>query len=140
MTDTLKITFNSQHRIAICRPVGPLTAQHTQQLLDFLLGFEETHLKPFNRLLDLTQVTEISLSSADIRAYALARWEATADLPAFRTAIIAPGSTMTVGLLYASLMEGSKIRVSTFANTSSAVADWLGVPEEIVQSEPAHHK
>jgi hypothetical protein len=108
-------------------------------LLDFLLPFEQTHLEPFNRLLDLTGVTQIYLTGADIHTYANARREATARLPASRTAIIAHDSTETVGQLYGILMKGSKIQVRTFENASSA-ADWLGVPETIVRSEPVHHE
>jgi hypothetical protein len=77
MSDPLTIRFNAQHRLASCRPVGALSLKHTKQLLDFLLGFEQTHREAFNRLLDLTHVTDVLLRSADIRNYARARLEAT---------------------------------------------------------------
>src|SRR5262245_17530971 len=123
----LKVAFNEEYRLAICRPVGIVRAEYVGQLLNFLLAFEDSNPHPFNRLLDLTGVTEIQLKSVAIYDYARARRKATAHLPPFRTAIIAPELAETVAVIYATLMKGSKIEVEIFRDASSA-AHWLAVP------------
>ena len=133
MDNPLKIDFNPDYRLAICRPVGLLGAQHAAQLLNFLFGFERDNPEPFNRLFDMTLITEIQLSSAVIYYYARARREATVHLPPFRTAIIACApSEEEVAATYATLMKGSKIEVGIFRDAGSA-ARWLSVPEAATQ-------
>jgi hypothetical protein len=137
MDNPLKIDFNPTYRLAIFRPVGLFGAQHLGQVLNFLIPLESSNPVPFNRLLDLTLVTEIRISGPAIYEFARARREATAHLPPFRTAIIAADSSAEeVALVYATLMEGSKIQVGIFPDASSA-ADWLCVPEAVFQSEVA---
>jgi len=136
MYEPLKIDFNSVHRLAICRPRGPIDHEFAKQLLNFLLALEEASSEPFNRLLDMTLVTDVQLNSAAIYAYADARRKATAHLPPFRSAIIAPGpDAESAALLYASLMEGSKIKVGVFRAAESA-AHWLDVPCQVINSHP----
>jgi len=140
MYEALKIDFNSMHRLAICRPRGPIDHEFAKQLLNFLLALEEASSEPFDRLLDMTLVTEVSLNSAAIYAYADARRKATAHLSQFCTAIIAADpDAESAALLYASLMEGSKIKVGVFHATEPA-AHWLDVPLEIVDSHTVHEE
>jgi hypothetical protein len=140
MDNPLKIDFNPTYRLAICRPAGLFGAEHIAQLLNFLFAWEASGPPPFNRLLDLTRVTEIQVSGAAIYEYARARREATANLPPFRTAIIASDPLgEELALIYATLMEGSKIQVGIFRDAISA-ADWLCVPEAVFQSEIAKRK
>jgi hypothetical protein len=136
MDNALEIDFDRIYRLAICRPVGLFGAEHLRQLLNFLLTCETSGPPVFNRLLDLTRVTEVRLSSGAIYEYARARREATAHLPPFRTAIIAADQSAAedIALVYATLMEGSKIQVGIFRDMSSA-ADWLCVPEAVIQPE-----
>ena len=133
MYDALKFDLDSQHRLAICRPAGALDENFTGQLLRFLLALEELTSDPFDRVLDLSRVTEVSLNSAAVHAYAEARRQATVHLAPFRTAIIADCSGLeSAAKLYAVLVEGSKISVEIFRDASSA-AEWLAVPVENVQ-------
>jgi len=98
---------------------------------------EELTSDPFDRVLDLSRVTDISLNSASVRAYADARREATAHLAAFRTAIIAHGpGTESAAKLYAVLCKDSQIRVEVFRDASSAAA-WLAVPVESIHRQAA---
>ena len=137
--DPLNIRFNPEHRLAICQPVGFPGADHVGQLLNFLLSLEDCN-STFDRLLDLTQVTDIQINSAVIYEYAWARRNATACLPPFRTAIIAPDSAAEeIAAIYATLMEGSQIKVGVFQDAKS-VPEWLGVSEEVLQSELRHHE
>jgi len=135
MDHPLKIDFDPTYRLAICRPVGLFGDDHVEQLLSYLLALEDSNPSPFNRLLDLTRVTEIRLSSPTISGYAKARQQATTNLPPFRTAIIAPDpGAEELALTYAKMMDGSKIQVGIFPDTNSA-ADWLCVPEAAVHSK-----
>jgi hypothetical protein len=140
MDNPLNIDFDRTYRLAIFRPVGLFGAEHLGQVLNFLIPLETSNQEPFNRLLDLTLVTEIRISGPAIYEFARARREATAHLPPFRTAIIATDpSAEEVALLYATLMQGSKIQVGIFRDTSSA-ADWVCVPESVIQSDMAKQK
>jgi hypothetical protein len=136
MYDALNIDFNYTHRLGICRPRGIIDEYFTFQLLNFLFALEEVS-KPFNRLLDLNLVTDILLTTSEIQQYADARRQATAHLPPFRTAIIAPGpEAAALAHLYAVLIKDSTIDVGIFPNASLA-AQWLHVPEEVLHSRPA---
>jgi hypothetical protein len=140
MDNPLKIELERTYRLAICRPVGFFGPEHAGQLLNFLFAFESSEPEKFNRLLDLSQVTELRMSDSIIYEFAAARREATANLPPFRTAIIAADpSAEDVAMAYATLMEGSKIQVGIFRDASSA-ADWLCVPESVAHSEGATQK
>jgi hypothetical protein len=131
MDNALNFEFKSEHRLAICRPRGRLDAHFPSQLLKFLSTQEGLPSEPFNRVLDLTLVTDVQLSSTEIWAYANARRDATAHLSPVRTAIITNDTAETVALVYATLMKDSKIEVRVFDDSISA-ADWLGVPRESV--------
>jgi hypothetical protein len=133
MYDALNIDFNCEHRLGISRPQGPLNEYFCRQLLNFLLALEEV-AEPFDRVLDLTLVTGVPLDNAAIREYANARRHATANLPRFRTAIIAPSpEAEALARLYATLMHDSRIEVVLFPNAISA-ARWLGVPENAISN------
>jgi hypothetical protein len=133
MYEALNVDFNYKHRLAICRPRTIIDEYFIFQVLNFLLALEEVS-KPFNRLLDLTLVTDIPLTTREIQQYAEARRRATAHLPNLRTAIIAPGpEAEALARLYAMLMKDSTIEVGIFADASSA-AKWLGVLEEELRS------
>jgi len=134
MYDSLNINFNSKHRLAICRPRGIIDGYFTTQLLNFLLAVEEV-CDPFNRVLDLTLAAEIPLTTSEIQDYADARRQATAHLPQFSTAIIAPRpDAEATARIFAALMKDSKIEVDIFPNATSA-AEWLHVPEELIRSQ-----
>src|SRR5215475_14534413 len=135
MDNQLKIDFNPTYRLAIFRPAGLFGAAHVEKILNFLIPLENFSPVPFNRLLDLTLATVIRLSDAAMYEFARVRRETTAHLSPFRTAIIATApSAQEVALIYAKLMEGSKVQVGVFRGAGSA-ADWLCVPETIIQSE-----
>ena len=107
-------------------------------MLNFLIPLERSNPEPFNRLLDLTLVNEFELSNTVIPLYAMARQDSTKHLPPFRTAIITSDKSAEIAaLLYATLMNGSKIEVRVFDNASLA-AVWLGVPEKALHSEVVH--
>jgi hypothetical protein len=88
MYEALRIDFNYKHRLGICRPRGIIDEYFAFQLLNFLLALEEVS-QPFDRLPDLTLVTDITLTTREIQQYADARRQATAHRPPFRSAIIA---------------------------------------------------
>jgi hypothetical protein len=140
MDHRLKIDFDRAYRLAVCRPVELLGSEQLGQVLDFLLAFEDRNPEPFDRLLDLTEVTDIQVSRPAISEYASARRKATAKLPPFRTAIIARDpAAAEFARVYAWLMEGSKIQVGICRDTKSA-AVWLGMPEAVIRSEIAKQK
>src|SRR5262245_24729421 len=131
--DALKVEFKPEHRLVICRPEGIVDEFFTIQLLNFLLALEEV-AEPFNRVLDLTQATDIPLTNKMIQEYAEARRKHTDHLAPFRTAIIGPRPEVeAVARLYASTVAGSKIGVGVFPDVDSA-AQWLNLPDEVLLS------
>jgi hypothetical protein len=132
MDASLHVEYFAEHRLAVCRPVAPLTEEAIDQLLDFILGLEARTPESFNRLLDLALVNDFPFQSAVIYRYAALRREAIADLPPCRTAIIAPNpQAETVAKIYESLMHGSNITVGVFGDAKAA-ANWLEAPLHIV--------
>jgi hypothetical protein len=137
MYDRLNIGYNPEHQLATCRPKGLIDGKFTGLLLDFLLAVEEDPSQhPFNRLLDLSAIDGVFLTEREVADYSTARRGATAQLPPFRTAIVAPGPLANaMGRIYEIFMQGSKIEVSVFWEPRPA-ADWLGVPIDVVAVKP----
>ena len=139
MDTTFHIDYVPEHSLSVYRPIGALTGEHSTELFYFLLGAEAVAPAPFNRLVDLSGVTEFPLESSLIHAFASVRAKAVAHLPRVRTAILAPSfDGEIVARLYASLMYKSQISVEVFRDASSAAA-WLGVPDSVVQTPVMHH-
>ena len=125
--------FLGEYRLAVCRPEGRLDADLAAWLLGFVLGLEDADPEPFDRLLDLTAVSEIRLSGGDLYRIAQARHTATEGRPAFRTAILAATPlAYGTGRIYEALLAGSAIRVGVFRDADGA-AEWLGVPRSVVE-------
>ena len=114
------------------RNVEPAALVHSIQAIKARLVEHDKPSRPFNRVLDLSGVHEVTLESSEIHDYARSRTGAAASLPSFRTAIIAPhNEVLSLALLYATLMENSQIEVRLFENPASAAA-WLEVPVSAV--------
>jgi hypothetical protein len=135
MFEALKIHIDAEHRLAICRPEGLLDAKLARQLMLFLMALEEFRWEPINRLLDLTAIDQVWLTSRQLFDISGARRAAAANLSHFRTAIIAP-EPLAFGMarMYETLMHRSNNEVSVFWEPASAAA-WLGVPEKAVQPD-----
>src|SRR3954470_8221201 len=86
-----QIAFDAVHRLAVTRPAGQLDAPLAARLLDFVLALEEVEVEPFDRLLDLTAITEIRLSGPELYRIARIRRAACEGGRPFRTAVLAPG-------------------------------------------------
>ena len=138
MYEGLNVHFNSAFNLAFSRPAKVLGHNYANQLVDFLIAREEKETRPFNRVLDLSDVQEVTLSSAEIHRYVKARLEATASLPPFCTAIIAPNTqVLSLALLYSALMRDSQIEVKIFDDAASA-AKWLQVPISALNGPISH--
>jgi hypothetical protein len=138
MFDALKIHIDAEHRLAICRPEGLLDAKLARQLMLFLMAMEESQLEPLNRLLDLTAIDQVWLTSQQVFDMSGARRAAAANLSRFRTAIIAPDPlAFGTARMYETLMHRSNNEVGVFWDPASA-AVWLGVPDNVVHPEPLH--
>src|SRR5690349_9781128 len=106
------IEFDPAHRLAVCRPTGQLNADLAARLLDFVLALEGAEAEPFDRLLDLTTITEVRLSGPELYRIARVRRDACAGRPPFRTAFLAPGPlAYATGKLYEELVAGCAVVV-----------------------------
>ena len=138
-TTSFHVDYLAEHRLAVWRPVGVLTQERVAQLLEFMLALEARSSESFNRLLDLTFITEFPFPTTVIYQYAARRRESVDDLAPCRTAIIAPGSDAhRVAIIYQALMHGSPISVEVFRNPEAA-ARWLSVPQGVVEPQLAGH-
>jgi hypothetical protein len=130
-----EIAFSAAHRLAVCRPAGQLDADLAARLLDFILAMEEVEPEPFDRLLDLTAITEIRLSGPALYRIAQVRRAACAGRHPFRTAFLAPGPlAYATGKLYEELVAGCAVIVSVHRD-ANGVAAWLGVPRSVILSD-----
>jgi hypothetical protein len=137
MTDPLRLTFDDERRLAVCRPHGRLDADLAARLLTFLLALEAAEPDPFDRLLDLTAVERIRLTADEMYHIARTRRAATVGRRPFRTAILAPTIlTYGIGRMYEVLMEGSAVEVGVFRDAGGA-ATWLGVSRSVVDPPAA---
>ncbi len=139
MDTSLQTYYLREHHLAVCRPVGAATEDRATHLLYFLFGAEGATPESFNRLVDLRFVTDFTIQSAVIHGFASIRREEVERLSPARTAIIAPNpEAEEVARIFAALMKGTKISVRIFGDARSAT-DWLGVPEQVLEPETAHH-
>jgi hypothetical protein len=127
------IIFLDQYRLAIARPRGLFDAPRLQQLLAALRALERVETRPFDRLLDLSLIANVRISTDELFEIAQARRRETLDRAAYRVAILAP-DPLCFGLarMYGLMLENSPVRVHVCGSPDSA-ADWLQVPVEIVQ-------
>lgn len=134
------VQFYEDARLFVWRPRGVLNEAAISKVLSALEDLEAKLPEPFNRFSDTLGADEVELNFKYIIQVSLHRRLAYAGRPAVKSAILATDSTMIhYGKVHALLTQGSPINVRVFQDREE-VAQWLGVPIELLAAEPSGEK
>ena len=124
--------YHALWRLMTWQPHGILDDALLDEMADFTETQELITELPFNRFVDLSQLTQIRLQIGHIFTYAHRRREVHAGLVPVKTAIFCDKVVgFGIARMYETLMEGSSIHVCAFRERAAA-ALWLGVPVEVL--------
>jgi hypothetical protein len=128
--------YHAPWQLMTWRPSGTFDDDLLDRVIDFVELEERSLEVSFNRLADLSALTEIRLKIGHVFKIAEHRSEALAGRGPVKTAIYAP-SVVGFGMarMYEHLLEGSPITVRPFRELAAA-AEWLEVPEAILHADP----
>lgn len=121
--------YYTQLRLMAWHPQGVLNEAGLKDAVDFMESEEQSSRVPFNRFINLDDVTELRLRFGDTLDASERRRASYSGAPV-KTAIVC-SRPVGFGLarMYATLMEGSRIEAQVFRERAPA-AEWLGVPLE----------
>jgi hypothetical protein len=128
------------HRLVAWQPQGTLDDALLDQIAEWLFVIEKVAL-PFERYVDLSRLTDISVRTRHVFHFAEKRKEQFAGIEPVRSAVFCDDWVgFGIAQLYESLMENAPIQVRAF-NDRSKAAEWLGVPVDVLslKDEPASH-
>ena len=92
---------------------------------------------PFNRFCDTAGVDQIAVNYDYVISVSLYRRFAYADRPPIKSAILAIDPTLVhVAQVHRLITQDSSIEVRVFADDRPAIAQWLGVPLNLLAAEP----
>jgi hypothetical protein len=134
------LRFYTAHRLVAWQPLDVLDDRLLDDIVAWILIIEKTST-PFNRFIDFSRLTKISVHIDHVFEVAQERAETFAGATPVRTAIYCNALVgFGIARLYESLMEGTPIKVSAFRDLPSA-AEWLSVPAAILtlSDDPASH-
>ena len=126
------------HQLVTWQPQGILDDLMLDQIAEWLLNIEKVSL-PFNRFVDLSQLTAVAVRTRHVFEFSRKRAEQFAGVAPVRAALFcADWVGFGIALLYESLMENTPIKVHAFRDRAGA-AEWLEVPVDILtlKDEPA---
>ena len=134
------IEFYEDVRLLAWRPLGLVDKTSLNKIIT-VLGELETRLKePFNRFTDTVGADAVDLNFEYIISVSLYRRQVYANHPPIKSAILATDATLVhYGKVHAVLTHGSSINVRVFQNPNET-AKWLGVPVELLTSDPDRAK
>ena len=130
------VQFHAEQRLLVWRPLGLLDEKVVSDVVAALGQLEMELHEPFNRFLDTAGVSAVDINYEYVFTVALYRRFAYADRPPIKSAILATHPTLVdYGKLHALVTGGSSIDVRVFPDDRPAVAQWLGVPVELIAAD-----
>ena len=139
MLDSAKLTelfpharFHADWQLVTWHPLGVLTEEQADRMVEFLETQEPIAGHPFNRFTDMSGYTRIQMSLDHVVRLARRRQQAYRGAPVKSAFYAVRIISLTIARMYEELMRGSWIEVRTFQNCAAA-AKWLGVPPAILQ-------
>lgn len=113
------------------QPKGTLDDDILDQIAEWVVAIEKVIL-PFKRFVDLSQLTNVAITTRHLLAFAQKRAEQFAGTESVRTALFSDEwVAFGVARMYESLMENTPIKARAFRDRAKA-AEWLGVPADIL--------
>lgn len=135
-----EVQFYEDIHLFVWRPRGLLDEAAINKVLGCLEDLEGKLQAPFNRFADTLAAHEVELNFKYVIQVSLHRRLAYAGRPPVKSAILATDATaIHFGRLHALLTQGSPINVRVFQDRE-AVAQWLGIPIELLAAEPSAEK
>ena len=135
-----EVQFYEDVHLFVWRPRGVLDDAAINKVLASLEDLEGKLQAPFSRLSDTLAADEVELNFKYIIQVSLHRRLTYTGRPPVKSAILATDATaIHYGQLHAVLTQGSPIKVRVFQNREEA-AQWLGVPIELLATEPSGEK
>jgi hypothetical protein len=125
------LRYYPAERIVAWRPQGVLNDQLLDDIAQWICAIENVSL-PFNRVVDLSDLTRISLRIQHVFTFARKRANDSRGLKPVRCALFCDKVVgFGIARLYETLMANTTILARAFQERAAA-AEWLGVPEEIL--------
>jgi hypothetical protein len=122
------------HNLVAWQPQGILNDRLLDEIGEWVCHIERV-LLPFNRFVDLSRLTEVSVRTKHVFAFARKRAEQYAGVSPVKSALFGENwVAFGVAQLYESLMKETPIDARAFHDRAKAAA-WLGVPAEILKLE-----
>ena len=130
------VEFHAEQRLVVWRPRGLLDEKEVSDVVAALGQLEAQFGAPFNRFADLARIDEVNINYEYVFTVSLYRRFAYADRAPIKSAILATDPTLVdYGRLHALVTRGSSIDVCVFPDDRPAIAQWLGVPVELIAVE-----
>ena len=127
------VQFHAEQRLLVCRPRGLLDEKVVGDVVAAVGQLEAQFSEPVNRFTDLVGVSAVEINYEYVFTVALYRRFAYADRAPIKSAILATDPTLVdYGRLHALVTRGSSIDVRVFPDDRLAIAQWLGVPVELI--------
>jgi hypothetical protein len=127
------LRYYAAYRLAAWQPHGVLSDLVLDEIASWVLGTEKLATAPFNRFIDLTQLTRIKLTINHVFTVARERRTKYAGGAPVKSAFFCDKVVgFGVARMYEALMAGSPIRARAFRKRAAAAA-WLGVPVEVLE-------
>ena len=139
MLDSVKLAelfpharFHAHWHLVTWHPLGVLTEQRADRMVELLEAQEPIAGQPFNRFTDMSGFTRIQMGLDHVVRLARRRQQAYRGPPVKSGFYAERVISLTIARMYEELMQGSRIEVRTFRDRAAA-AKWLGVPTAILQ-------
>jgi hypothetical protein len=124
--------YHADWRLVTWFPQGVLDDEQADRIVEFLESQEKIAGEPFDRYTDMMGHTRIKIGLDHVVRLARRRRKGYTG-PRVKSAFYAVRLiSLSVAHMYQELMHRSQITVRTFRDRAAA-AEWLGVPEEILQ-------
>ena len=130
------VQFHAEQRLVVWRPRGTLNEKELSDVVAALGQLEAQFSEPFNRFTDTAGVSAVDINYEYVFTVALYRRFAYAHRAPIKSAILAIDPTLVdYGRLHALVTRGSSIDVRVFPDDRLAIAQWLGVPVELIAAD-----
>ena len=119
------------HGLVAWQPKGVLDDQLLDQIAEWIVAIERAS-NPFNRFVDFSRLTSISIRTRHVFEFARKRAEQFSGLTPVRTALFSEDWVgFGIARLYESLMADTPVHARAFRERKRA-AEWVDVPVEIL--------
>ena len=123
------MVFHHDLQLIVVRPRGVLTAKRIQKDIALVTAAENRSERPFNRFVDLSEVTDIRLDVDQVRRIAVRRADDYRDvLPVKSAYYVTTEKAAQIAEMCAMLTHSSALQIEVFEEIAAA-ARWLGVSD-----------